>query len=136
MNYNQDATPQYGEEPTRSYSSDSLPDEKAQLLEQHLNALRDILKTLQSVDGVRASQQLSSAALTAPTPTRLSILQARVHEHPEDAHAWLELLSIVESSADESKIRETYEAILRAFPSTVSGIASQHFHHVVHSSRH
>ena len=51
------------------------------------------------------------------------ILRDHVRENPRDADTWLKLVDIVEESKDYDKINETYEALLEAFPNTVSNLS-------------
>lgn len=66
----------------------------------------------------RVEQDVSSAS--SPVQSEWDILRARVRETPRDADAWMKLVDYAESTKDIDKITETYEALLEAYPNTVS----------------
>lgn len=47
-------------------------------------------------------------------------MQTQVRENPRDVDAWLKLVDVAEESKDFEKINQTYEALLEAFPNSVS----------------
>ena len=53
------------------------------------------------------------------------ILRAQLRESPLNPDGWLKLVGLAEDSGDLEKIKETHEALLRAYPNTVRNIFSR-----------
>ncbi|EMD41132.1 hypothetical protein CERSUDRAFT_43736 [Gelatoporia subvermispora B] len=100
--------PAVGLDPEHSGENPVAPEgDRTQPTEEILNALR----------------QLNAQNLTQePVQPRSEWDQLRAHlrEKPYDADSWLKLVDIAEDSGDIEKIKETYEALLEAYPNTPS----------------
>lgn len=53
-------------------------------------------------------------------PPDWEVLRAQVRDNARDVDAWLKLVDVAEDGKDFEKINQTYEALLEAFPNTVS----------------
>lgn len=73
---------------------------------------------LQSQNSQRSEQDGSFAS--NPVQSEWDPLRAQVRENPRDADTWLKLVDVAEESKDFDRINEAYEALLEAFPNTVS----------------
>ena len=71
----------------------------------------------------KAEQILNVQSESDAVRSEEDILRDHVRENPRDADTWLKLVDIVEESKDYDKINETYEALLEAFPNTVSNLS-------------
>ncbi|TCD68366.1 mRNA 3'-end-processing protein rna14 [Steccherinum ochraceum] len=85
----------------------------------------DLARTSQDTDlydlpglSPQASQDQEPACTTPQS--RLSALQARTRERPNDASCWIELISHVKTLEDHDKTSESYDALLQVFPNTPS----------------
>ena len=77
--------------------------------------LHDEERAHQDEDILNQQSQMSE-----PPRTEWDILRAHLKENPRDADSWLRLVDVAEESKNYEKINETYEALLEAFPNTVS----------------
>ncbi|KAH8101899.1 hypothetical protein BXZ70DRAFT_932395 [Cristinia sonorae] len=95
--------------------------DKTQPVDEHANALRDLMLESQASDFLEPGPSNQSASTRPNKPqSRLAALRARVQEKPNQPDAWLELIAILKVLEDYDKIVETYEAMLKAFPNTPS----------------
>ena len=105
--------------------SSSQEEERTIPSEDILNTLRQLSSSQQgqlgsqlSVQSQHSEQEASHAS--GPTPSEWDILRAQAREHARDADAWLRLVDIAEEGKDYDRVNETYEALLEAFPNSVS----------------
>lgn len=54
-----------------------------------------------------------------PAPSEWETLRIRLRDSPYDPEGWLKLVELAESSGEIDQIKETYEALLEAYPNTV-----------------
>jgi hypothetical protein len=56
---------------------------------------------------------------TQPLQSELDIIRASLRENPRQPQVWNRLVDLAESNGDLEHIKETYEALLLAYPNTV-----------------
>lgn len=77
----------------------------------------EILRALNSLSPTKIEP--SQAQLERPPPTEYEALTTQLKEKPLNPEAWRRLVDLAEQSGDLSKIRETYDALLKQYPNTV-----------------
>lgn len=123
-------------------SSSAQDEERTHPTEDILNTLRQLNSSqqgqgssqqtdLQSQNSQRSEQDSSFAS--SPIQSEWDLLRAQVRENPRDADTWLKLVDRAEEGKDFDRENETYEALLEAFPNSVSRIDIS-VQHVSHSS--
>lgn len=71
------------------------------------------------VDKEEESQETAIKEETPPPLSEFESLQASLAEKVYDAAAWNRLVDLAEESGDLAKVKEVYEALLKAYPNTV-----------------
>ncbi|PCH41737.1 hypothetical protein WOLCODRAFT_69750 [Wolfiporia cocos MD-104 SS10] len=110
------AIPQAEEPAVLSFTEDIT--EQTQPTEELLNVLRQINPN--SLASQNDNGELSNATQEEPPRSEWDSLRDKVKEKLYDADLWLKLVDVAEDSGDIEKIKETYEALLEAYPNTSS----------------
>ncbi|OCH93262.1 Suf-domain-containing protein [Obba rivulosa] len=98
--------------------------DRTQPAEDILNALRQLnpqsLGLSLPIANNGAVELSTQTQEPAPPQSEWDQLRAHLREKPFDADSWLKLVDLAEDSGDIEKIKETYEALLEAYPNTPS----------------
>lgn len=109
-------------QPEHSGDTPTLPeDEKTQPTQEILDALRQLNPQSFAPVAQNSTDDLSSLKQepTPPPPSEWEATRAALRSKPTDAELWLRLVDLAEDSGNIETVKDTYEALLEAYPNTV-----------------
>ncbi|KAH9950118.1 Suf-domain-containing protein [Amylocystis lapponica] len=100
----------------------SLEDEKTQPTQEILDALLQLNPQSfpPAAQGSTDDQSGLKQEPTPPPPSEWEVTRAELRSKPTDADLWLKLVDLAEDSGNIERIKDTYEALLEAYPNTSS----------------